>query len=502
MEATLIEEIRDYVYRHGLNAAVERYADPLARWPGEPTGIWLRVSSGKQDEANQLPEVLSHCAGRGLRPTKWYIVHGKSAYHGKHQDDLNHALTDMRNHEISALVIWHSDRIERRPGKALLDVLVEFGDAGGRVESVQEPTLGQLDFDGQVTTFIAGLVNYEKSKHIAEHTKLAQDRIRANNATANRVPWGYETIGPKYNRTLVPTDIGRKYVPQIFQRCIAGESLRTIAAWLDSGGVPPVRGEQWHEGSLRHIIMNRTYTGRRIRRGDGKEETFQTCEPIINADVFDRANKALRNRPKRGPVAKEPGKRSMLAKLRCYRCGSPMYRITAGDGTARVYYRCTGSGPQRKGCGNRVPFDRLERMVAVRMLAWNDAPYQTKEWAEGKNWDAEIADTLQSIRELNPLEDPDYSQHHAELIARLNDYKNRDTIPGHWECIDVLNADGSVMTIGQHFFDLDKEGRREYLMGHDIRAERPTCCGGIRVVIDGREDIAHKEGCADSSAEI
>ena len=412
----------------------------------------------------------------------------------------------MRNGEISVLAIWHSDRIERRPGKALLDVLVEFGDAGGRVESVQEPTLGQLDFGGQVTTFLAGLMNHEKSRHIAEQTKLAQDRIRTNNATANRRPWGYETTGPKYNRTLVPTDICRKYVPQIFQRCIDGDSLRTIAAWLDSEGVPPVRGKQWHEGSLRHIIMNRTYAGRRIRRGDLKEETFQTCEPVIDADIFDRANEALRNRPKRGPVAKDLETRPMLAKLRCYRCGSPMYRISAGDGTGRVYYRCTGSGPQRKGCGNRVPYDRLERMVAVRMLAWNDQPYQTKEWVEGKNWDAKIADLTQDIRELaqNPTADR-WLERMAEMQAQIVEFerKNKEEREGgHYEYTDVLNVDGSVMTIGMHFFDLDKEGRREYLKTHDIQAEKTACCGGVRVVIDGREDIAHKESCADYSAEL
>ncbi len=49
-----------------------------------------------------------------------------------------------------------SDGIERRPGKALLDLLAEVSDAGGHVESVKEPTLGALDFGGQVMTFIAG----------------------------------------------------------------------------------------------------------------------------------------------------------------------------------------------------------------------------------------------------------------------------------------------------------------------------------------------------------
>ena len=462
-----------------------------------PVGAWVRVSSGGQDEANQVPQIMGYCVEHNYWVKRWYVVHAKSAYHGKQQEYLDQALADMRAGETSVLVIWHSDRIERRPGKALLDVLVEFGDAGGRVESAQEPTLGKLDFSGQVTTFVAGLVNHEKSKHIADQVKLAQDRIRANGATGNRVPWGYTTEGPKYARSLVPTELGRKYVPEIFQRCIDGDSTRTIAAWLDSMGVPTMTGKRWHEGSIRHLLRNRTYACRRTRRND--TDTYQRCDAVITMDIFERANEALRNRPKRGPVVKDPEKRPMLAKLRCYRCDSPMYRIKAGDGTNRTYYRCFGSGPQRKGCGNRVPYLRTETMVAVRFLAWNDKPYQIRKWVTGKTWDAEIAEVMQDIQELvqDPLADG-FLERMAEKQTELADYteRNKNREKGHYEYTDVLNDDGSVKTIGQYFYDLDDDGRREYLKTHDIRAERTACCGGVRVVMDGREDVVHEAGCS------
>ncbi|HEV8219698.1 MAG TPA: hypothetical protein VGQ05_05470, partial [Streptosporangiaceae bacterium] len=58
-----------------------------------PVGAWVRVSSGKQDEANQVPAVIRHCIGKRYWPARWYLVHGKSAYHGKHQADLDRAVT-------------------------------------------------------------------------------------------------------------------------------------------------------------------------------------------------------------------------------------------------------------------------------------------------------------------------------------------------------------------------------------------------------------------------
>jgi hypothetical protein len=101
----LLDEIRAHAYQHGLDETVSRYRVALESWPGEPAGIWLRVSSGEQEEALQLPQVLKHCADHNYRPAKWYIIHGKSAYHGKHQKDLDRALEDMRHGETHVLGI-------------------------------------------------------------------------------------------------------------------------------------------------------------------------------------------------------------------------------------------------------------------------------------------------------------------------------------------------------------------------------------------------------------
>src|SRR5260370_36386925 len=100
----LVEQLRRYIQRHGLDAAVKRYADTLASWPGEAAGIWLRVSSGGQDEANQLPDVLIHCAGHGYRPVSWYVLHDKSAAKGEHHVKLGWMLPDVRGRAASVVV--------------------------------------------------------------------------------------------------------------------------------------------------------------------------------------------------------------------------------------------------------------------------------------------------------------------------------------------------------------------------------------------------------------
>ena len=128
----LLSEIRDHVYRHGLDATVARYA-ALSQWPGEVAGIWLRVSTGQQDEASQLPEVLRHCAQRGYRPAEWYVVHDKSASRGEQQSQLDEMLTDLRDTKTGVCVCWHSDRLERRGPEYLFRTLRQAKDAGGLI---------------------------------------------------------------------------------------------------------------------------------------------------------------------------------------------------------------------------------------------------------------------------------------------------------------------------------------------------------------------------------
>ena len=90
----------------------------------------------------------------------------------------------------------------------------------------------------------------------------------------------------------------------------------------------------------------------------------------MDADVWKRANDNLDARPKRGKVFAE--KRAMLATaLFCPDCAdSPMYRIRAGNGNTHLYYRCTGRGPQRKGCGLMVDAELVDAAAdkAMRVL--------------------------------------------------------------------------------------------------------------------------------------
>jgi DNA invertase Pin-like site-specific DNA recombinase len=429
---------RERVQRRRIDEVVRRFASPQlldlvvkAKCENEfePAGTWVRVSTGGQDEANQVPDIERHCEAHGYSVTRKYELNDKSASKGKQQAKLDEMLHDMRNGTIRVLVCWHSDRLERRGSEYVFRLLAQVRDAGGRIESVKEPLFGAEDMTGEAMTELGSVIAHQYSVHLSEQVKLAHDRIRANGAVGpGGTPWGFRVVGPKYAKLLFPTDLCREYVPQIFARCIAGESCRDIAVWLDAEGVPPKRGEKWHEGSVRKLIHNRVYAGR--QQNEDKTETLTRCELVVSPDVWDRANEALSNRPHRGPVNKD--NRPMLASLKCARCeNSPVYhiRLKSRSGKSYYYYRCAGRGAQRKGCGNMVAYNFTEAIVSTVITLISTQSHRTREWVEGLNWDAEIFDVKQDMREA--VEAEDFGRL-AELQVKLSELRSRKVTKGHW----------------------------------------------------------------------
>lgn len=447
---------------------------------------WFRVSSLGQDEKNQEPDVdgwieshgyqLATCGpdGDGTYRLK------ASASKGKQQALLDCVVEDMREGRLDVLVVWMSSRIERRGAWNAFDLARKVRDAGGRIEYVRDAYLNDANSMSDVMLALAAT----KDKQYAEDQKANAlrnvRRIRGNDGVFTCLPWGYEPVGEKYAKAAVPTDECREYWPQVLGRCITGESCRTIAAWLDAVGVKPAKGKTWNEDVLR-LIRNPVYCGRRL---GWKNAPLLTAEAVVSVDAWKRAGDALSHRPKQGPRTPfvNPVK-PLLAKLRCARCGAPMYRIHGGSGDdTSYYYRCAGSGPKRKGCGNAVRYAETEAVIRQRVFKVSTEWYQTRVWVEGVNWDAEITDLLLQIRALDPESDEDEARR-DDLKAQLRMYRHRnetEATKGDWEWTDT------DMTVGQYFESLDAEGQREYLKTRDIRVAK-VIAGFIRVVIDGED---------------
>jgi DNA invertase Pin-like site-specific DNA recombinase len=458
---------------------------------GERARIWQRVSTSGQDEASQLPDCVRWCDSHGYEydAAESYVVHGKSAWKGKHAAELDRAFADMAAGEYAVLVVWKQDRIERRGMEAALNLVSRAKAAGGRIEFVTQPHLNKLnDMAGRISYVIMAEVAQAESETKSDRIIAKHNALRAAGSVVGRAPWGYAIEERDGRKVLVPTDEGRIYIPQIYQRIIDGQSLRQVAAWLDSQGVKPMQGQRWNEGYLAYrLIRNATYKGRRVNSGNLETEA------LVSPSTFDHALAALASRAYRGrgtvvhekPLVMPVCGACYLAphvegprRKGCPSGISPMYRVFAGK-SRTPYMRCTGHGPGRQGCGApMVPLADLEAEV-IGSMADNHLPHLERVFVPGDDRSDEISRHRADATEAISRGDYEAATAAMQSAAKL---ESAPRVAPHWELrvSDQSEADW--------FEGLDPDGRRAALADYEITAQRVD--GEVSVTIVPRALVA------------
>jgi DNA invertase Pin-like site-specific DNA recombinase len=434
----------------------------------ERARLWQRVSTGGQDEASQLPDLMGWCDTRGYEYelNERYIVHGKSAYKKQQQAALDQVIGDMANGQYAVLVVWAFDRIQRGSTLEAFMLAEQARAAGGRIEYVLDTYLNETNQMSDVLLALAATAAREESKRKSQRVKIKHTALRANGSAVGRPPWGYQIIcivcntpprKPKcdsHQKVFAPTDEGRKYIPLIFQLVIDGKSLRYIAAWLDSHKVSTQSGKSWNEQYLGfRLIKNPVYYGH--RRNSGQLET----EALISYSTWQAANAALTSRVKSGRSTVKHEK-ALLSPV----CGnpdcdasgehpSPMYRTFTGKDRV-PYYRCSGRSPQRHGCGNMVPLAELDAQVIEAMLSDHANMHVDRVFIPGDDRSDEIGRLREAGAEAMKRGDYATATDYMQKAAQL---ESEPRIAPHWEDRET------GQTRGEHFATLDSEARREEL---------------------------------------
>ena len=413
---------------------------------------WERVSSGEQNEASQRPDLEHYCTANGyvVSPDCRYVLHDRSASKGEQDEFIEKALADARAGKFTVLVIWASDRLERRGAEALFSVLRRFREAGVRVESVLEPLLGTDGLAGEILTALSGIIAKAETARRKERTRISNEHIDGNGAFRGRIPFGYSTEGTKLNKHLVPNDLGYQYVKKIFERVAGGKTCAEVAAWLtaETGGRKWTRrgedGErepvtvEWWPSSVTRMIRRSVYMG--LATDPAGHETH-ACEALVDFQLWTAANDKLDRPALQGRVASDP---AMLRDVAyCAACAGKMRRINCGsrlkDGTrvSRFYYRCSGSGAQGKGCGAAMtPLEAADQSVDRYIVgALEDVEVTETRVIRGKNWDSEIKVLEWRLRQLG-TQNLDWDEEDArrlEMRAEITELQSRPAEPDRTE---------------------------------------------------------------------
>ena len=395
------------------------------------------------------------------------------------------------------ILAYKNDRLSRGAWEDEVRIR-QWAEANGKVLLIADGPQWPPRHDGDFWAWTAQAKQArDEWEAIQERCMRAQAELKQRGKLVGKPCFGYTSAGEQYDRRLVPTELGRKYVPEIFRRVIDGDSLNDICKWLNTESIPlgqsnGRKGNGWWTWVVGNIIKNETYIGFRWqeytdRKTHQRVRTVHRCEPLIDAGTFQLANEALRNRPKKGPS--NPATRAMLAgAIFCPHCDdSPMYRIMirGAAGSRLAYYRCTGRGSQRKGCGNMVRLALVDDAVNHVIAETFNVPVMMKQVTPGDDHSAELKAVKLEIRQLAQVDLPDdeYDRRLTELRAERDRIDGLEVTPGKVELVPT----GEVYS--EIWDSLPAGERGPWLVARGFRIMADKIPAGVRVMVFHGDDL-------------
>lgn len=432
---------------------------------GEAAGNFFRVSTGRQDEANQIPEVLAWNESHDYDVKKTWNLKGKSASKGQQQKALDEIIEYFVKGIIKVLVVWKDDRLERRGSFEFYDFIGKVMKAGGRVEFTTQPALNDLStMSGRIALTVNAELAAEESKTKKDRKRISDATIDANGGFRWRVPFGYEIYGEKKHKKIRPTAEGKKLIPEIFQRCIDGESFNDIAVWLTS-----VTDRKWWARSVSLVIRNPAYIGHGV---DSKKNIIYTCPPVIDAAMFAKAEKSIASREQRGPTKSVLDPALLKGVILCPNCGGDASMNRIGGGTRRkdgtkpnyLYYYCAGKRPHRKSCGNMVKLEIADKLFN-KIMSWMDEDIYEFKLVPGNNHEAEIEELQFQLDHLSSrkLSRDEIRAEQERLWAE------QDRLAALPKTDDTYEKVSTGITFAKNWENLDEPGRRAWLVKSGIK---------------------------------
>jgi DNA invertase Pin-like site-specific DNA recombinase len=328
--------------------------------------IYARISSDQEGTglgvARQLKDCRALAESRGWTVVEEFVDNDISAYSGKTRPSYERMLEAMRTKRVNAVIVYHMDRLTRRPRD--LEDFVDICDRVG-IKSLASVS-GDVDFgtgDGLLVARVQAAFAASESATKSRRAKRKQLELAESGRphVSSTRPFGYKDDGITIDRAEA------RIIRQCAKRVIAGESLRSVTTWLVDSNVPTVNGAQWRTSTIRQILISARTIGMRSHNGEiiGDAVWDGILTDTVQAQVVARlVERQVQNR-------RAPRRYALSGMLRCGKCGVRLYSQARKD-TRR--YVCA-SGPDHDGCGHlSVVAQPVEELIADAVLMRLDTP--------------------------------------------------------------------------------------------------------------------------------
>jgi site-specific DNA recombinase len=404
--------------------------------------IYRRISTDEERQPFSLEAQQERLAAYVAAQSGWVLTRSYSdRMSGKRLDrpGLQQALADARTGRYDLLLVFKVDRLARSTG-GLARVLEELDGAGVAFRSASEP-FDTSTAAGRMMMQMLGVFAEFEREMIVERTRMGLARKAAKGEwTGGRAPFGY-----RYNieaQRLVPVPTQAALVERIFALYVDRRlGSAAVSGRLNDAGHRTSRGCRWTPNRVLDVLRNPTYIGQLPFNGDHYQASH---EPIVDAAVFDRAQRLLAERSDSASAQAANATDYLLtALLRCQRCGHGFVGTAAhGNGGVYRYYTCFSR--QRHGTARcdqqRLPARPLEDAILAETLAALD---------DGSIFDAAAQRAQQAWHDQHPGRQAELAGARAALKAR------RAAIDSYLRAFEARQLPES--TCGHRLAELDHE---------------------------------------------
>ncbi len=350
--------------------------------------MYARISSDQAGTALGVGRQLEDCrklaADRGWTVAEEYVDNDVSAYSGKARPAYRRMVADLSAGSRDAVLVYNLDRLHRRPVE--LEEFVTLCERSG-VRDVATVT-ADIDLGNDDGLFMARIFAAFAAKESGRRSARLTRKMQANAAAGlphgPARPFGYD------DDKVTVRESEAVIVRELVARFVAGESLRSLAIWLNEQGVPTVTGaDGWVTTTLRALISSGRIAGLREYRGQVVGPAV--WQPIISTVQRDQVLARMAARKSSGRRA--PRSYLLSGMLRCGKCGNVLFSAARHSGTVTPTrrYVCL-SGPDHGGCGRlTVVAAPVEELITEAVLTRLDSPELAAALAGRVNADAELA---------------------------------------------------------------------------------------------------------------
>lgn len=348
---------------------------------------YCRVSTDSSDQVNSLESQKKYFTdyinrNENMKLVGVYHDDGISGTNTGKRESFNQMIADAESGKIDLIITKEVSRFARNTVDTL-EYVRRMKERNVGIIFLND-NINTLSNEGEFRLTIMAGVSQEESRKTSERVKWGQQRRMEQGVVFGRDLLGYTVRG---GRLYINNDEA-EIVRLIFHKYVnEGKGTHVIARELYEAGYRPMRVKEWSNTVILRVLRNEKYVGdlcqkktytpdflsHKKKYNRGQEPTVYLKdhhEPIIDRDLWDRAQEELK---RRSPSAERKSKHSnrywCSGKIECGECGKRFVSRTKALRTGGKYkaWRCEASAKH-----GRVKINTFGEQVGCNSSSVND----------------------------------------------------------------------------------------------------------------------------------